>query len=67
MPHTKDFQQVKSKWSYMTGEEIQMLYMHLGKWLIRISKQLYESGVKAWVVCEVKAEQSYEMYVSTNK
>lgn len=67
MPHTKDFQQVKSKWSYMTGEEIQMLYLHLGKWLIRISKQLYESKVKAWVVCEMKAEQSYEMYVSTNK
>lgn len=65
--HQRIFQQVKSKWSYMTGEEIQMLYLHLGKWPIRISKQLYESRIKAWVVCEMKAEQSYEMYVSTNK
>lgn len=51
----------------MTGEEIQMLYLHLGKWPIRISKQFYESRIKAWVVCEMKAEQSYEIYVSTNK
>lgn len=67
MPHAKDFQQVKSEWSCVTGEEIQMLYLHLGKGLIRISKQLYESRLKAWLVCEMKVEQSYEMYVSTNK
>lgn len=55
------------KMVYMTGEEIQMLYLHLGGGLIRISKQPYESRVKAWLVCEMEAEQSYEMYVSANK
>ena len=45
---------------------MQILYLYLAEWVMRICRQFYESRVEEGVY-EMKAEQGYELYVNANK